>query len=190
MKIKLKPLLASLVIATSFFASVSANAADVSLTQTLVLDEGSAYYGRTFGSGQFNNTFTDKWTFTISETSDLSSTFSSAARRVTLKGSKDLVITDFSLYQDPDTLALQGTNTSNASTGLDEWTIDYSGLTHTPISSYFVQVTGTVNGTLGGQYSGDMALVSAVPEPETYAMMLAGLGLMGAVARRRKAKQA
>ena len=31
--------------------------------------------------------------------------------------------------------------------------------------------------------------VSAVPEPETYAMMLAGLGVIGAVARRRKAKQ-
>jgi hypothetical protein len=29
--------------------------------------------------------------------------------------------------------------------------------------------------------------VSAVPEPETYAMMLAGLGLMGTVVRRRKA---
>lgn len=29
-----------------------------------------------------------------------------------------------------------------------------------------------------------------VPEPESYAMLLAGLGLMGAVARRRKAKQA
>ena len=29
-----------------------------------------------------------------------------------------------------------------------------------------------------------------VPEPETYAMLLAGLGLMGAIARRRKAKQA
>jgi hypothetical protein len=32
--------------------------------------------------------------------------------------------------------------------------------------------------------------VTSVPEPETYALMLAGLGLMGVVARRRKAKQA
>jgi hypothetical protein len=32
--------------------------------------------------------------------------------------------------------------------------------------------------------------VTPVPEPETYAMLLAGLGLMGAVARRRKAPQA
>jgi len=31
--------------------------------------------------------------------------------------------------------------------------------------------------------------VAAVPEPESYAMLLAGLGLMGAIARRRKNKQ-
>lgn len=33
-------------------------------------------------------------------------------------------------------------------------------------------------------------VVSAVPEPESYAMLLAGLGLMGTIARRRKAKLA
>ncbi len=32
----------------------------------------------------------------------------------------------------------------------------------------------------------DNVNIHAVPEPETYAMMLAGLGLMGAIARRRK----
>ena len=33
---------------------------------------------------------------------------------------------------------------------------------------------------------GVITAVAAVPEPETYAMLLAGLGLMGYVARRRK----
>jgi PEP-CTERM motif len=44
--------------------------------------------------------------------------------------------------------------------------------------------------SLASGRSESLVTVSAVPEPETYAMMLAGLGLMGAVARRRKAKQA
>jgi choice-of-anchor C domain-containing protein len=36
----------------------------------------------------------------------------------------------------------------------------------------------------------DNVSVTAVPEPETYAMLLAGLGLMGTIARRRNKKQA
>lgn len=35
-----------------------------------------------------------------------------------------------------------------------------------------------------------IAPMAPVPEPETYAMLLAGLGLMGAIAKRRKDKQA
>jgi hypothetical protein len=40
----------------------------------------------------------------------------------------------------------------------------------------------------GGEIRG--FLIAAVPEPETYAMMLAGLGLLGFIARRRKQKAA
>lgn len=43
------------------------------------------------------------------------------------------------------------------------------------------------NGFLSLQYT---AITAAVPEPESYAMLLAGLGLIGAAAKRRKAKQA
>ena len=49
----------------------------------------------------------------------------------------------------------------------------------------YLNVTGIGNGTNGGLYSGFIG-VSPVPEPETYAMLLAGLGLMGAVVRRRR----
>lgn len=38
----------------------------------------------------------------------------------------------------------------------------------------------------GGLYSGDQYTISAVPEPETYALMLGGLGLLAFVARRRQ----
>ena len=47
------------------------------------------------------------------------------------------------------------------------------------------------NGSKDGDYDDMVVSVTAVPEPETYAMMLAGLGLIGAIARRRnKAKAA
>lgn len=53
---------------------------------------------------------------------------------------------------------------------------------------YFIKITGLGAGT-GGSGSYVVATsVTAVPEPESYAMFLAGLGIMGAVARRRFAK--
>lgn len=50
-------------------------------------------------------------------------------------------------------------------------------------------LTLIVNGTSGlnASYSGTINVMAAVPEPETYALMLGGLGLVGFAARRRKA---
>ena len=55
---------------------------------------------------------------------------------------------------------------------------------------YFVKFAGNVTSPAGElKVTVINAVVTAVPEPEAYAMLLAGLGLMGTVARRRnKAK--
>lgn len=63
------------------------------------------------------------------------------------------------------------------------WQVSGSGLT---AGSYFLQVEGHVLVNTGATYSGNLS-VTAVPEADTYAMLLAGLGLVGVVARRRKA---
>jgi hypothetical protein len=74
---------------------------------------------------------------------------------------------------------------------LDYW----SGTASTPDRAWYFK---TVDGFQGDVYQGvrmhawavrdgDVA-VTPVPEPETYAMMLVGLGLIGGIARRRKQK--
>lgn len=57
----------------------------------------------------------------------------------------------------------------------------------TTISTTSPDFALTLNGgaLANSQYSGNIT-VSAIPEPETYALLLGGLGLMGFVARRRR----
>jgi hypothetical protein len=52
-------------------------------------------------------------------------------------------------------------------------------------SSGYVFSSDVVN--TGTGMTGNVAGVAAIPEPETYALMLAGLGLMGYMGKRRKA---
>jgi hypothetical protein len=48
------------------------------------------------------------------------------------------------------------------------------------------ECTYVADNTQFAPFSHDAQSVTAIPEPETYAMLLAGLGLMGFVARRRR----
>lgn len=48
---------------------------------------------------------------------------------------------------------------------------------------YHFDIAGVANGPAGGLYT---VAIAAVPEPEVYAMLLVGLGLVGFTARRRK----
>ena len=52
--------------------------------------------------------------------------------------------------------------------------------------SYYYAVFGTTSGFAAYSIS-SAAVATPVPEPETYAMLLAGLGIVGFVARRRRA---
>lgn len=59
-----------------------------------------------------------------------------------------------------------------------------------PGASHAFSINGFVNGNWGGAYAAELsvtpAAVSPIPEPSTYALMLAGLGVVGFVASRRR----
>lgn len=60
-------------------------------------------------------------------------------------------------------------------------------LTNLAAGTYFLSATGKLAGSLGGDFNVSFNInpVATVPEADTYALMLAGLGLMGLVSRRK-----
>jgi probable HAF family extracellular repeat protein len=62
-----------------------------------------------------------------------------------------------------------------------------NGVGMTDLNSLLSQSGGVVlTDARGINNHGQVAVIGSIPEPETYAMLLAGLGLLGFIARRRK----
>lgn len=151
-------------VAASSFADTGGAALDLS--------SGSTFFGRT----PVGPTFVDTYTFTLAGSSFLTvgSVDSSAI------GSQDIDFTSIMLMQGANTMATFANMGTDAQ---EHYTLSQTLLT---AGSYSIVVSGTQ--TPGAaSYAGNLAVVAApVPEPETYALLLAGLGVLGFVARRRR----
>jgi hypothetical protein len=188
---KLKPLVLSALIAGAAFASQGAAAQAIDRSVPLVTaGDGvggfNAHFGDTFTASTVGSTFSDVFTFNVGSPFDAAASVTSSY--LNTPQTKDLLITGFSLYRyDPATMAILGTaiaginETGFGSTPTDSWSLSAYGLSS---GFYALKVDGRVMGEGGGAFGGDLT-ISPVPEPQTWAMLLAGLGMVGMTARRR-----
>ena len=172
-----KKLLSAIVLATAGLVSHSAYADDISHPIEMITldDTGSAYFGGLFKGNNSGNTFADKFSFSTTAAGALTADLSSLSGTA----NNGLDITGFDLYN-AGGLVLAGTSLSTGI--LDNWTLSSASLA---AGDYYVQVTGSVLSQAAGKYYASLAL-APVPEPETYGMMLGGLGVLGLLARRRR----
>ena len=177
-----KSLIAAVVLASASFVSSAAMAATVGNTpQVLDLTAGSGFFGDTFASGNTGNTFADRFTFSVDGTTgwNLDAIISSVSR----SADTGLDITGVSLYSAMgDKLISSGKSLQSGN--IDVWTISGDNLA---AGNYYLQVSGNLVSDQAASFGGAVSLAAPVPEPETYGMMLAGLGVLGYLARRRKA---
>ncbi|CAM8664004.1 PEP-CTERM protein-sorting domain [Comamonadaceae bacterium] len=147
-------------------ALVAMSASSFAGTFTTSFDsEGFASIFKTY-SKSTGGSFNDTWNFS-------GATAGTYQVEGSISGS-GLSFTSISMDGTPWTLVSNGSVTNFAEL------VNYVGAA--PLS---MTIVGSKSATGSSFYSGGVT-VTPVPEPETYAMLLAGLGVMGAIARRRK----
>lgn len=172
---KLKSAATALVLAAAALGTGMACAADVSQpAQSLSLAGGTGVFSHVITAGNTGNTFADRFNFTTTTAGDLAAQVSTIS-----PGSLDgIKITGFSLFNSAG-LSLGGTKVLQGM--VDLWTLTTS---HLVPDSYYLLVSGEVLTSAAASYAGT-ATVTAVPEPATYGMLLAGAVLVAYSVRRR-----
>jgi hypothetical protein len=159
--------------------------------QAVPVDLGSIANGTTFTQLTADGAFQDLFTFTVAPNQG------GAFALTAIAGNNfGVSLTNASLYTgnftmpsalDPGALLASsgpvlGTNIPNTSIVVSV-AIGSTPLILSPLTTYTLSVAGSSVGP--SAYTGNV-LLAPVPEPETYAMLLAGLGMMGMIARRRQ----
>jgi hypothetical protein len=155
--------LGSLVLAAGLAVSASAGAATYNL--------GSLPVGVTqFGVYSVSGTFSDTIDFTLGSAANLSAGVGSLNFSLGSSPYKNISNLDLTLYNSSNVDLGSGVNVS---------------VSNLAAGNYYAVISGKANGVAGGEYGGAIS-VSPVPEASSLAMMLAGLGMLGYVASRRK----
>lgn len=185
-----KSLMAAVALATAFGSSVAMAQTTPSTTvgntpQALDLSSGSNFFGDTFGTGNDAASFNDRFTFVVSGTG--SQSLDAIASSISRTADTGLALTGLTLYSANGTTrtgTVVESGSATASGVIDVWTISADNL---EAGNYYLQVSGNLVSSDAASFGGAVSLAAAVPEPESYGMMAAGLGLVGLLARRRKA---
>ncbi|MQA19985.1 FxDxF family PEP-CTERM protein [Rugamonas rivuli] len=158
-----------------------AQAADISQgVQTLDLSSGSAVLKHEFSAGNAGNTFHDRYDFTAGAGQSLGAFVASLNQSdLDLGGA---AFDSFKLYNSSG-FSFDGMKQSAPGAAVEVWALS---IPHLIADNYYLLVNGTVRNNAAGNYVGSVA-VSPVPEPSTAAMLLGGVGVLGWLARRRKA---
>jgi hypothetical protein len=156
--------------------------------QVLDLTNGSGFFGDTFGANNNGATFADHFTFTVTGTTPMN--FDAIVSSISRSADTGLDFTGLSLYRvgggtgtggtAGDTLVTSGTSLQSGN--VDVWTLSSDNLA---AGNYYMLVSGNLVSNTAASFGGAV-MMAPVPEPETYGMMLAGLGVLGFLARRRK----
>ncbi len=176
-----------LLMAVLGFANVNLAHANSTTNLTIGPLPTSVTYGNSFASASTGTTFYDAYYFTIPDgsTNSITSTISFG----TTSGLNNLRARLYAGNSNPSGTVTELISGWGTTATLIPGLVTTETVVLNPVAllagSYTLQIKGTVTGSGGGSYAGVLN-ISPVPEADSYAMLLAGLAVVGFMSRRRR----